>query len=80
MNVETIIVIVLGVALLIAGGTIKRLSKEVKELITVFETCVSDGKITPEEFESLKKEAKDVGAVIAEIVATIVGFVRRKAR
>jgi len=53
MDGFTIATIVLGIVLLVAGGYIRRLVKEVKELITVVHIALADDEVTKEELEAI---------------------------
>jgi len=69
MNIEWVDVafVVSAVLLLIAGGYIKQLSKEIKELAMIFSAAMDDSKISKKELAKIIKEAKDVKAVILDI-------------
>ena len=71
MNWEQIALIVLMVILLLSGGHIKRLSKEIKDLVDVFSLAIADENITKEEMGKIITEAKDVKNVIMEIVRLV---------
>ena len=74
MEWQEVVLIVLGVLLLLAGGYIQKLAKEVKDLVDVFSAAIADKKVTKEELESIIKEAKDVKAITLEII----GLLNRK--
>lgn len=69
-----IALIVVTILLLIAGGHIKLLAKEMKELISVIHLALEDGGITKAELEAIVKEAKDVH----KVVKGILGLLARK--
>jgi len=71
MNWEQIALIVLMVILLLSGGHIKRLSKEIKDLVDVFSLAIADDNITKAEMGKIITEAKDVKNVIMEIVRLV---------
>ena len=71
MSWEIVIPIILMVLLLIAGGYIRKLVKEIHEFFSVLNQAISDGDITPEEMIQILKEAKDVKNAIMEIVKAI---------
>lgn len=67
MNWELIGLVVLAVLLLVAGGYVKRLGKEIKDLVDCLVMAIEDEKITKEELANIFKEAEDVKAIIFEI-------------
>ncbi len=71
MDGFTIATIVLGIALFVAGGYIRRLVKEVKELITVIHIALADDAITKEELVEIIKEATDVKDMVLEIALLV---------
>ena len=71
MDIYQIVLIVAVVLLLLCGGYIKRLTKEIKDLVDCFSTAIEDDEITKEELDKIIKEAKDVGGVITEILKLI---------
>ena len=71
MNWEQIILIVLGILLLIAGGYIRRLVKEIKEFFEVVHSTLEDRKISSKELALIIKEAKDIKGVISDIVKAV---------
>ena len=71
MNWEQIILIVLGILLLIAGGYIRRLVKEIKEFFEVVHSALEDRKISSKELALIIKEAKDIKGVISDIVKAV---------
>ncbi len=71
MDGWTIAVIVMGLILAFAGGYIKKLMGEIKELFAVIETALEDKKITKEELSQIVKEAKDVKDAALEIADLI---------
>ena len=71
MNWEQIILIVLGILLLIAGGYIRRLVKEIKEFFEVVHSALADRKISSKELALIIKEAKDIKGVISDIVKAV---------
>ena len=68
MDWQTILLIVFGVLLVIGGGYIRKLVKEIKEFWVVVGDALEDGDITKEELVEIFKEAKDVKTVIMEII------------
>uniref|UniRef100_A0A6M3LKH6 Uncharacterized protein n=1 Tax=viral metagenome TaxID=1070528 RepID=A0A6M3LKH6_9ZZZZ len=71
MSWQEILLIVFIVAMLCMGGYIKRLSKEIKELVDVFSLAIADDNITKEEMGKIITEAKDVKNVIFEIIRLV---------
>ena len=72
MDWELIVPIILTILLLIAGGFIKKLSKEAKELFGAIQNAVEDGEVTPKELTNIIKEARDVkdaALSIAKLIA-----------
>lgn len=78
MEWTDIALIVVAVLLILAGGYIKRLTKEIKELVDVFSEAIADKKITREELKSIIKEANDIKATAWEIISAISGLLARK--
>ena len=54
--------------LLFAGGWIRKLTKEVKDLVDCFTAAIEDDDITKEELAKIIKEAKDIKNLVLEIV------------
>lgn len=73
MDGYQIALIVISVLLVLAGGYIKLLSREVKELFSTISEALQDNKITPEELSQILKEGKDVKDVIMKIAYEIGG-------
>jgi len=80
MNIDWSIVIpiILALLLLVAGGYIKKLTKEIKELVDVVSWALDDDAVDDAELASIIKEAKDVGASIKEIAMAVVGLINKK--
>ncbi len=71
MDWELILLIIVTIALLVAGGYIKRLVKEIREFIDVTHKALADQKISSKELASIIKEAGDIGEVIKEIIKRV---------
>ncbi len=71
MDWQIYVPIILMVLLLIAGGYIRKLIKEIHEFFSVLNQAVADGDITPTEMIKIIKEAKDVKDAIISIVKAI---------
>ena len=71
MDWSQITLIVLVVLLLLCGGFIKRLTKEIKDLVDCFSIAIEDKNITSEELSTIIKEAKDVSSIIVEIIQLV---------
>ena len=71
MEWQEITLIVLVVILMLAGGYIKRLTKEIKDLVDAFSEAIADKKITKEELDKILKEADDIRKVILEIAKLV---------
>ena len=71
MDWYQVALIVSVVLLFVAGGRIKQLTKEVKDLVDVFSAAIADGEISKEELDSIIKEAKDVKDIVAEITRVL---------
>ena len=72
MDWQTITLIILVVLLLLAGGYIKRLMKEIKDLVSCFTEAIQDDNISKEELAQIIKEAKEARDVIVEIVQLVI--------
>jgi len=59
--------------LLVAGGYIRKLIKEVKEFFDVIHLALQDKDITAKELASIIKEASDIKTVVLEIVKKVRG-------
>ena len=71
INWEMVIGVALVVVLLLAGGYIRKLLKEIKELIDCIVLAIQDDKVDDTELAQIIKEMKDVGASVKEIVMAI---------
>ena len=67
MNWYEIGLLVLAVVLLLSGGYIRKLTKEMKELVDTFSAAIADDEVTKEELDAIIKEATDVKDVVVEI-------------
>ena len=63
--------IVVVILLIISGGHLLRLTKEVKDVVDFFSTAIADGKITEDEWNKLIEEAQDVQKVILKIIELV---------
>lgn len=72
MEGYTIATIVLAVLLVVAGGYIRLLAKELKELISTISRAIEDKRITRTELKAIIKEAMDVKDVIFRIHQLVV--------
>lgn len=71
MDGYTIATIALTVLLIAAGGYIRLLAKEMKELISTIALAINDRHITRVELKAIIKEANDVKTVIARITQLV---------
>lgn len=71
MDGYAIATIALTVLLVVAGGYIKLLAKEMKELISTIALAIEDKHITRVELQAIIKEAMDVKTVIARITQLV---------
>ena len=71
MDGYAIATIVLTVLLIVAGGYIKLLAKEMKELISTISRAIEDKHVTRAELKAIIKEAMDVKDVIARITQLV---------
>ena len=71
MNWELVIGVALVVILLVAGGYIRKLLKEIKELVDCIVLAIQDDKVDDTELAQIIKEMKDVGASVKEIIMAI---------
>lgn len=78
MNWELIALIIITLLLLVAGGYIKRLTREVKDLVDVFSAAIDDRKISRVELEQIVKEAREVGACAKDIITAVTGLIIKK--
>jgi len=69
--IPSILTVGLALAMLIAGGCIGRLRKESGEFIDVIRAALKDDVITPEEWQELLREGKDVQDSIVEILHAV---------
>ena len=67
MNWEQIALIIVLVLLILSGGYIKKLSKEIKELIICFDNAIQDGNIDEGEWHAILQEGNDVFKVVKDI-------------
>jgi len=65
---QIVTMIVLFVLLLLASGWIKRLTKEVKDVVDAFSAAIQDDEVTKEELNGIVKEARDVAGMVAELI------------
>ena len=71
INWELVIITVLGILLLFAGGYIRKLAKEAKELIDAIASAIEDDTMDDKELAVIIKELKDVGKSIKEIILAL---------
>lgn len=71
MDGYLIATIVLTVLLVVAGGYIKLLAKEMKELISTIALAIEDRHITRAELQAIIKEALDVKEIIFRITELV---------
>ena len=71
MSGFTIATIVLTVLLVVAGGYIKLLAKEMKELISTIALAIEDRHVTRVELRAIIKEALDVKEIIFRITELV---------
>lgn len=71
-----IVMLVLAIVLIIAGGYIKKLISEMKELLDSIHVALADNDVSKEELETIIKEAKDVKDVILEIAKLLIAKAR----
>ena len=71
INWELVIGVVLVLILLLAGGYIRKLLKEIKELVDCIVLAIQDDKVDDVELAQIIKEMKDVGASVKEIIMAI---------
>lgn len=67
MDGYTIATIILTVLLIAAGGYIRLLAKEMKELISTISCAIEDRHVTRAELKAIIKETNDVKDVILKI-------------
>ena len=67
MNWEQIALIIVLVLLILSGGYIKKLSKEIKELIITFDNAIQDDNIDADEWHAILQEGNDVFKVVKDI-------------
>ena len=67
MEWTEIALIIVLVLLVLSGGYIKRLSKEIKELIVTFDDAIQDGNIDEGEWHAILQEGNDVFKVVKDI-------------
>jgi len=66
-----IVGIVITIALILAGGKLKKLNKEIKELFETIECALEDDNISKEEMLCIIKEANDIKEAALEITALL---------
>lgn len=71
MDGYAIATIVLTVLLVAAGGYIKLLAKEMKELFSTIALAIEDKQVTRAELQAIIKEAMDVKDVIRKITQLV---------
>ena len=69
---QMIILTILVVLLLLAGGYIKRLLAEIKGLVDCFIEAIEDDNITKEELKDIIREASDVKSIIVEMLELVI--------
>jgi len=77
MDWQLVIMLVMGALLLVAGGWIKKLSTELKELVDAFAQAIEDGDMTSAELSQIIREARDVKDVIVGIYWTITSHLNK---
>jgi len=71
MNWEQIALIIVLVLLILSGGYIKKLSKEIKELIITFDNAIQDDNIDADEWHAILQEGNDVFRVVKDIALLV---------
>jgi hypothetical protein len=71
MEWSEIALLVVGILLLLAGGYIKELIGQIKELVDAVAAAIEDGEVNDIEVARILREAKDVREAIMAIVALI---------
>jgi len=67
MDLQIIALVVVTILLLVAGGWIKRLLGEIKDLVDAVVLALEDNEVSKEEILEIMGEAKDVGRIAVEI-------------
>ena len=71
MDWQTIVMVVMGLALLVAGGYIRRLWKELRDVFTAITDALDDDDVTKAEINRIILEVADVRTAVASIVRAI---------
>jgi len=75
MDGQTIVIIGVTILVLLGGGYIAHLVKQIKELFVVLDEALLDSEVSREELARIFEEAKDVGQAI---MAIYWAFARKK--
>jgi len=80
MEIETIISIVLGILLLVAGGIIKKVWSELKAFIDAVDEAIADNEVNDAEIVNIINHWKAFGGSVKELIASILALIpKRKA-
>ena len=78
MDAQTIIAIVLGILLLVAGGIIKKVWGYLKAFIDAVHDAIQDGEVNDVEIVRIIDNWKVLGKSISELVTQIISLIPKR--
>ena len=78
MEIETIISIVLGILLLVAGGIIKKVWSELKAFIDAVDEAIADNEVNDAEIVNIINHWKAFGGSVKELIASILALIPKR--
>ncbi len=78
MEIETIISIVLGILLLVAGGIIKKVWSELKGFIDAVAEAIADNEVNDAEIVNIINHWKAFGGSVKELIASIIALIPKR--
>jgi hypothetical protein len=78
MEIETIISIVLGILLLVAGGIIKKVWSELKAFIDAVAEAIADNEVNDAEIVNIINHWKAFGGSVKELIASIIALIPKR--
>ena len=78
MDAQTIIAIILGVLLLVAGGIIRKVWGDLKAFIDAVDEAIDDGEVNDAEIVRIINRWKVLGKSVSELIAQIIALIPKR--
>ncbi len=78
MDIETIVAIILGVLLLVAGGIIKKVWGDLKAFIDAVHDAIADGEVNDAEIVTIINRWKVLGGSVRQLIAQILALIPKR--